>query len=91
MAPPVCNLGRKFEHKNGQNLTNESFFFWSLPNFGQKNELILTGKIFLLVFIILKFPGLLPSENPAYASVEDNRSRIALKILIKHENRQINF
>ena len=30
-------------------------------------------------------------KNPAYASGEDNRSRIALKILIKDENRQISF
>ena len=33
------------------------FFFWSSPNFGQKNKLILSGEIFLLVFMILKFPG----------------------------------
>ena len=67
-------------------------FFLSLPNFGKENELILSGEVFLLVFIILKFPGTpLPFENLAYANGEDNRSRIALKILVKDENRQINF
>ena len=53
---PNLNLGRKFEHKNGQNLTN-NLFFLSSPNFGQENGLILSGEIFLLVFIILEFPG----------------------------------
>ena len=94
MPPPICNLGRKFEHKNGQNLT-EDLFFWSSSNFGKENGLILSGEIFLLVFIILKYPGASPPppplENSAYASGEDNRSRIALKILTKDENRQINF
>ena len=89
-CPPICNLSRKFEHKNGQNLTNN--FFLSSPNFGRENGLILIGEIFLLVVIILKFPGTpTPFENSVYASGEDNRSRIALKILIKDENWQINF
>ena len=68
--PPLSNLGRKFEHTNGQNLGEDfyfepktglnlseycCFFFWSSPNFGQEDGLILSGEIFLLVFIILKF------------------------------------
>ena len=55
---PLCNLGRKFEHKNGQILTEDLFFkFWCSPNFGLKNRLILSGEVLLLVFIILKFPA----------------------------------
>ena len=87
MPPPICNLGRKFEHKNGQNLT-KVLFFWSSPNFGQENGLILNGEI----FFGLHYSQILGTfENPACASGEDNRSRIALKIMIKDENRQINF
>ena len=36
---------------------SEDLFFLSSPNFGLENELILSGEIFLLVFIILKFLG----------------------------------
>ena len=46
-------------------------FFWSSPKFGQKNGLVLGWKVFILVFIILKFSeflGLPPFENPAYAT-----------------------
>ena len=45
------------------------FCFWSSPNFGPNTGLNLSGEFFLLVFIILKFPGPPPFENPAYASV----------------------
>ena len=54
--PPICNFGRKFQRKNGQNLTN-NLFILSSPNFRQENGLILSGENFFLVFIILKFPG----------------------------------
>ena len=68
---PLCYLGRKFQHTNGQNLgedffvgpktglnlNEDLFFFWSSPNFGQENGLILSREIFLLIFIILKFPA----------------------------------
>ena len=48
--PPLCNLGRRFEHRNsgrrpfffgqktGLNLS-EGLFFWSSPKFGQENGL----------------------------------------------------
>ena len=51
---------------------SEDLFFWSSPDFGQENGLIVGGKTFILVFIILKFsefPAPLPSfKNPAYAT-----------------------
>ena len=65
---PLFNLGKKFEHKNGKNLTERPcFFFWSSPNFGPKNGLILSGEIFLLVFISFKFSSP-PFEISAYAT-----------------------
>ena len=98
-GPPLCNLGRKFEHKNGLNVIKELFclrfwslptcrpktrpnlrqdlFFWSSPNFGQKNELILSGEIFHLVCIIHKFPAP-PFKNPAYATVYIVQLRVFL-------------
>ena len=38
----------------------QDLFFWSSPDFGQENGLILGGKIFIPVVMILKF-----SEFPA--------------------------
>ena len=55
----------------------KTLFFWSSPNFEQENGLILRGEIFLLVFIILKFPGPLPFENPAYATASAVFLRVA--------------
>ena len=57
----------------------KTFFFWSSPNFGQKNGLILSGEIFLLVFIILKFSAPIPFENPAYASGQNTAENIIHK------------
>ena len=45
------------------------FFFWSSPNFGQENGLILSGDLFVLVFIILKFPVPLFSKIRPYTLV----------------------
>ena len=68
-GPSLCYLGRKFEHTNERNLgedffwpktglnLSEDLFFWSSPNFGQQNRLILSGAIFLLVFILVKISG----------------------------------
>ena len=69
--PPLCNLGKSFEHKNGKRRplfltstkvwvkTRTKFewrpFFWSSPNVGQKNRLILGKIIFILIFVLLKF------------------------------------
>ena len=60
---PFCNLGRKFEHKK----RTKPYCFLLFINFGQENGLILSGEIFLLVFITLKIFGP-PFQNPAYAS-----------------------
>ena len=80
MPPPICNLGREFEHKNGQNLTNNLSFYLHLI-LGRKTEWFWVEKFFFLVFIILKFPGTPPPpfENSAYASGEDNRSRYSFE------------
>ena len=45
--PPFCNLGRKSERTSGQNV-GKDLFFWSLPNFGQKNRLNLSEDHFFL-------------------------------------------
>ena len=54
-CPPLCNLGRRFEHRDSgrrtflaKNLTKFKWkpFFWSSPNFGQKTELNLIEDIF---------------------------------------------
>ena len=34
---PFCKFGTKFEHTNGQNVTEDFFCFWSSPNFGLEN------------------------------------------------------
>ena len=64
---PSPNLGPK----TGLNLS-EDLFFWFSPDFGLEIGLILGGRIFILVFIILKFPEFsVPPptfENPAYAT-----------------------
>ena len=52
---PLCNLGRKFEPRNGQNLGEDLYLFLSSANFGPKTGLILSGEILLFVFIIFKF------------------------------------
>ena len=72
-SPSLCYLGRKFQLTNKQNLGEDFFwpktglnlsedllflfFFWSSPNFGQQNRLILSGAIFLMVFILVKISG----------------------------------
>ena len=57
--------------KNGLNFSEDLFFSLHL-SFGRKADLVLGWKIFILVFIILKFsefPAPLPPfENPAYAT-----------------------
>ena len=53
----------------------KTFFFWSSPDFEQKNGLILGGKFFILVFTILKFSefsGPPHFENPAYTTDLEN-------------------
>ena len=46
LGPPLCYLGRKFEHTNGQNLGEDLFFLWSSPNFGPKTGLNLSEDLF---------------------------------------------
>ena len=69
--PPLCNLDKRFENrhgvrrpcfwpKTGLNLSENPFFFGLLLSLGWKTYLVLGWKIFILVFIILKF-----SEFPA--------------------------
>ena len=48
-------------------------FFWSLPNFGQENRMILSGDLFLLVFIILKFSA--PPPPPPLSKILRTQGR----------------
>ena len=57
MPPPLCILGRKFEQNNGQNLTEDLFYFihlfifiWYSPYFEPKPGLNLNEDLFFLVF-----------------------------------------
>ena len=52
--PPLCNLGRKFQHTKGQNLSKDLFFFWSSRKFGPKTGIILV-KTFLFSFFFFFF------------------------------------
>ena len=64
--PPLCNLGKRFEHKNGERrpffgqkpdqIWVKNFFTGGLHLIlGIKTDLVLGWKIFILVFINLKF------------------------------------
>ena len=62
-----------FGPKTGLNLSEDVFFGRHL-NLGRKTDLVLGWKIFILVFIILKFsefPAPSPFENPANATGYD--------------------
>ena len=53
------------------NLSEDLFFFGLHLIMGRKTDFVSGWKIFILVFIILKFfefPGILPFENPANAT-----------------------
>ena len=55
---PFFWFSRNFGPKTGVNLSVELFFFVGLHLiFGRKTDLVLGWKIFILVFIILKFSG----------------------------------
>ena len=57
-----------FGPKAGLNLNGDlSIFFGLHLILGPKTGLNLSGEFFLLVFIILKFPGPISFKNPAYA------------------------
>ena len=69
MAPPLCKLGRIFDHTKecfirffgpepnfGQKIglnLSEDFFFCSTPNFGQKSGLNLSDDFFFALDLIL--------------------------------------
>ena len=42
MVPPLCYLGKGFEHRNG----GRRPFFWPTPNFGPKTGLNLSKDLF---------------------------------------------
>ena len=60
-----------FGPKTGLNLSDDHFFFGLHLILCIKTDLVLGWKIFILIFIILKFsefPGPPPFENPVYAT-----------------------
>ena len=61
--PPLCNLGRRFEHTNGERRP----FFRPSPNFRPKTGLYLSEDLFFLVFTgFWPKTGLNLSEDPSF-------------------------
>ena len=78
--PPLCNLGRRFEHRNGgqrpffgpspnfgpKNGLNliEDLYFWFSPNFGQENGFFWARKFLFWSLLFSNILNFLPPPPP---------------------------